>query len=195
MSNTNKKSDYEANLFIAGLLMSTWPSLKAEVPQYENYGVNDIDFSAFTDNFLHYTYYPMEAKTVKGGYNFFEDGEWRNYFTCDIYNKLKFQDSGITSGSPVYFINATDKFGDFNKGKYKKILDAHGCLSFLAGDACLVFSPKALEEAFIGYANYYASHTSEFGDKGPRRPELKAVLDLTKAHVIPCDTPKDILKK
>lgn len=191
-----QKSDYPANLFIAELLENTWPNnIKAQANEYENYGINDIDLSAFTDNFLHYTYYPMEAKTIKGGFNFFEDGEWRTYFTSDIYNKLKFQDSSIVSGSPVYFINATDKFGDFNNGKFKKILDANGCLSFLAGDACLLFSPKALREAFIGYASYVVSHTTEFGRKEPRKPEIKAVLDLSKADVIKCKTPGEILKK
>lgn len=191
----NTKSDYSANLFVAELLMSTWPSLKAEVPQYENYGVNDIDFSAYTDNFLHYTYYPLENKTIKGGYNFFEDGEWRTYFTSDIYKKLTFENSAITSGLPVYFVNATDKYGDFNKGKYKKILDAHGCLAFLAGDACLLFSPSALKEAFIGYADYFVSHTTEFGKSGPRRPEKKAVLNLSKAYVLFCTTPSELLEK
>ena len=51
----NKKTDYKANLFVADLLMRTWSTIKAQVPQYENYEVNDIDLSAFTDNFLHYT--------------------------------------------------------------------------------------------------------------------------------------------
>lgn len=190
-----KKSDYSANLFVAELLQSTWPTIKADVPQYENFDVNDINLSAYTDNFLHYTYYPLENKTIKGGYNFFEEGEWRTYFTCDIYRKLYFEDTAITSGIPVYFINATNQKGNFSKGKYQKILDAHGCLSFLAGDACLLFSPSALKEAFIGYATTFVSHTSEIGEKGPRIPEKKAVLDLSKAYILYCDTPKDILSK
>lgn len=192
----NTKSDYTANQFVADLLMSTWPgNIKAEAVKYENYDINDLNISAYTDNFLHYTYYPLENKTVKGGYNFFEDGEWRTYFTSDIYEKLGFEDSGITSGTPIYFINATNQKGDFSKGKYQKILDAHGCLSFLAGDACLLFSPSALREAFIGYADYLVSHTTEIGKRGPKTLEKKAVLDLSKAYIVHCDTPKVILKK
>lgn len=194
-TNMEKKTDYQSNLFVANLLMSTWSTIKAEVPEYENFGINDIDLSAFTDNFLHYTYYPLECKTIKGNYNFFEKGVWRTYFTSEIYNKLTFEDSAITSGSPVYFINATDKSGDLNNAKYHKILDAHGCLAFLAGDACLLFSPSALKEAFIGYAYYPCSHKTEIGKKGPKTLEKKAVLDLSKAHVIPCVPPSELLMK
>lgn len=191
-----KKTDYSANLFVADLLEQTWPDcIKASVNEYENYGINDIDLSAFTDNFLHYTYYPLESKTIKGGYNFFEDGVWRNYFMKDIYKKLLFNYGTILeTGTPLYFVNAESKYKS-DEGKWQKLISNNACLSFLAGDALIIFSPRALREAFKGYADYFVSHTTEFGRKEKRRPEKKALLDLSKGHIILCNPPKELLTK
>ena len=192
----NKKSDYPANLFIADLIQSTWPDcIKAQANEYENYGINDIDLSAFTDNFLHYTYYPLEAKTIKGGFNFFEDGEWRDYFIRDIYKKLTFSyGDPLGTGTPIYFVNAENKYGK-DDGKWQRLLANNACLCFLAGDAIVIFSPRELEKAFMGFADYCVLHTTEFGNKDKRRPEKKALLDLSKGHVIPCKPPKELLLK
>lgn len=154
------------------------------VPDEEDYKISDawIVSTASTE-------YPLENKTIKGGFNFKEDGQWRTYFTRDIYSKLNFE-TAVTTGTPVYFINAEDKFHNMENGKWQKLMtDDRSCLSFLAKDGIVLFSHKSLEKAFIGYATYYVSHTTEFGNKGPRKPEKKAVLDLSKGLFIPCDTP------
>ena len=189
------KTDYNANKYVAEQLMKTFPGhiIAAEAIENENYKVNDIQFTASTNG---YPVYFCENKTIKGGYCLKEDGDFRDYFSKDIYKKLRFEDTGITSGTPVYFVNATDTYGNLDKGKYQKLLDANACLSFLAPDGIVLFSPKTLREAFIGYADYYVSHTTDFGRSWERKKwEKKAVLDLCKGYFIPCTPPDDLFKK
>ena len=189
------KSDYDANKFVADTLASTFPEwiLAAEAIPDENYKVNDIQFTASTKGF------PViycENKRIMGGYHLKEDGEFRDYFRRDIYRKLKFENQTVTSGTPVYFVNAEDRYGNMDNGKYRKILDENACLSFLSPDGILIYSCKTLREAFIGYADYYVSHTSEFGRNWEgKRWEKKAVIDLTKGCFIPCSPPSELFEK
>lgn len=139
------------------------------------------------------TEYPLENKTIKGGFNFKENGQWRTYFTRDIYSKLNFEHD-VTTGTPVYFVNAEDKYGNMENGKWQKLLkDDKSCLSFLAADGVVLFSHKSMVKAFVGFATYYTPHTTEFGNKGPRKMERKAVLDLSQGLFIPCSTPTNLI--
>lgn len=191
------KSDYPINCWVSSALCDYVPSIiAAQARMNEDYSIGDVDMSAVTiSNPSGYSYFPLEVKSIKGGYGFKEDGQWRDYFIQDIYGKLRFRDESIASGTPVYFVNGTDKYGDFSKGKFTKLLANHACLVFIAADGLVLFSPKSMQEAFLGYAAYKVRHTTEFGKDYERVWETKAVLDLTKGLFIPCTPPKELLIK
>ena len=186
-----KETELKANEYIAQVLVNTYPGriLAASAVTEENYGVDDIWFTASTSSV-----YPMECKRIKGGYGFMEDGEFRDYFSRDIYKKLRFE-TDITSGTPVYFVNAEDRYGNEDNGKWARLMVSGACLSFLAADGMVIYNPEELREALVGFADYLVSHTSEFGKKGERHWERKAVVDLSKGTFIPCNPPDEILKK
>ena len=191
-----RKQDIElqSNQYVASVIVDTFPEIiAASATTEENYKIDDIWFTANT-LFDEYRAYQMENKTLKGGFRFKEDGEFRDYFTRDIYQKLRFY-TDTTSGTPVYFINAEDKYGNMDNGKWQKLLNAHACLSFLAPDGIIIYGPGTLQQAFVGYADYLVSHTSEFGKKGERHWELKAVIDLSKGEYIPCTPPEEFFRK
>ena len=187
--------DCQANKYVAKTIKETYPwVLNAIADCYEDYSIADVMFSAGTEE--NYIGVPLEVKTIKGGFQLKYDGEWNNYFTIGIYNKLNFKDDAPPAGTPIYFINATDAYGNYEKGKYQKLLNHHACLAYLAPDGILIFSCKSLEEAFCGYADYYVRHTTEYGNKyGKRLWETKSVLNLDKGIYIPCNPPLELFEK
>lgn len=187
------KQEYIINKWVADTLVEYLPGLIIDAKatkEEENYGVDDIIFTSVT-----YNVYPLESKTLKGGFNFMKDGKFTDYFTRDIYKKLAFEDTGITSGTPVYFVNAEDRNHRKENGKWNKLLEARACLSYLAPEGIYIFSPKSLKDAFIGYADYWVSPTTEIGKPGPKHPEKKAILDMSKSTYIHCTPPPEFFIK
>lgn len=187
------KIDCSANQYVADKLKEYDWVINATADCEENYWIDDVMFSAGTEE--NYIGIPMEVKTLKGGWQFKYDDEWNPYFTCDIYNKLTWKSTVPEVGTPIYFVNATDAYGNFKKGKFGKLLDNHACLSFLAPDGILIYDHRALTEAFCGYADYLVRHTTEFGNNKRRLWETKAILDLSKATYVPCNPPIEIFEK
>lgn len=188
------KIDCKANQYIAKVLEEKVnPIFRAKADCEENYGIDDIMFSAGTkDRFVGV---PCECKTLKGGWKFKYGGEWNEYFTIGIYNKLVFKKDPPIVGTPIYFINATDAYGDYSKGKYQKLIDNNASLTFLAPDCIIFYTEKMLEKAFLGYADYYVRHKTEYGGNNKRLWETKAILDLSKGLYIPCDPPIELFEK
>jgi len=186
--------DCKSNKYVAEMLQEkVAPIFRATADCHETYGIDDIMFSAGTeDNFIGV---PCENKTLKGGWQFKYDGDWNPYFTTAIYNKLTFKGDPPLAGTPIYFINATDAKGDFKKGKYQKLIDNHASLTFFGPDGILFYTWKMLQDAFVGYADYYVRHTTEFGGKNNRLWETKAVIRLDKGLYIPCTPPIDLFEK
>lgn len=187
------KVDCQANEYIASVLPKVYDWITAaKADCEEDYSIADVVFSAIT-NEKGIRCYDLEAKRIMGGWQLKYDGEWNPYFTSEIYGKLKF-DADIVSGNPIYFVNASDAYGNTENGKWKKLIDAHACLCFLAPDGLLLFSPKALRDAFIGYADYYVKHTTQFENK-KMRWERKAVIMLEKGSYIPLSPPLEMFEK
>ena len=188
------KIDCEANRFVAKTLEEkVGPIIRATADCTENFGIDDIWFSAGTEE--KYIGVPCENKSLKGGWKFKYDGEWNPYFTTGIYNKLAFQKEPPSAGTPIYFINATDAYGNYEKGKYRKLIDNHASLTFLGPDCILFYTWKMLADAFVGYADYFVRHRTEYGHDYKRYWETKAVLDLTKGLYIPCNPPIELFEK
>ena len=188
-----QKEDYPINSWVASALCIHVPSIiAANAREEEDYDVADVDMSAATIHNPGFKYYPLEVKRIKGGYNFMEEGQWRSFFTQDYYGRLQFEDSAITSGAPIWIINAEDRTGGKDNAKYFKLLENHACLAFVAADGIVLFSPKDLKEGLVGFAWWFGSHTTQFKDK-LRRKEKKAVLNLSKGLFIPCTPPKEYL--
>ena len=186
--------DCEANKYVAQVLQErVQPIFRATADCTESFWVDDIMFSAGTEQ--NYIGVPCENKSIKGGFQLKYDGEWNNYFTTGIYNKLDFKGVPPEVGTPIYFINAVDANGDFKKGKYQKLIDNHASLTFFAPDGILFYTPKMLEEAFCGYADYFVRHTTEFGSDYSRRWETKALIRLDKGLYIPCNPPIEYFEK
>lgn len=179
-----QKIDCEANRYVASALVYvyTWVT-NATADCEEDFSVADVVFSAMTDGEL--SQHLLENKRIMGGYQLKYDGKWNNYFTSDIYDKLKFHTLSPEEGTPIYFVNDT---------KWDRLLDAHACLCFLAPDGMLLFSQKELKEAFLGYADYFVSHTTQFSNK-KRRWERKAILDLSKGSYVMLNPPMHLFIK
>lgn len=186
--------DCQANKFVAKTLQEKIPQIiRATADCTETFGIDDVMFSAGTED--NYIGVPCENKTLKGGWKFKYDGDWNNYFTIDIYNKLDFKNDAPPAGTPIYFINATNAYGDFSKGKYHKLIENHASLTFLGPDSIIFYTWKMLESAFLGYADYYVRHTTEYKGNNKRLWETKSVLDLSKGLYIPCQPPIDLFEK
>lgn len=189
----NTKVDCESNRWLASALPSVYDWIvDAKADCEEDFTVADVVFSAMTDD-NNIKGFDLEAKRIMGGWQLKYDGEWNPYFTSEIYNKLKFE-KDMASGTPIYFVNATDAYGNEENGKWKKLLDDHACLCYLAPDGLLLFSPKTLKDAFIGYADYYVKHTTQFDNK-KMRWERKAVISLEKGSYIPINPPIELFEK
>ena len=185
--------DCKANQYVAKTLEEkVAPIFRATADCYETYGIDDLWFSAGTEE--NYIGVPCENKTLKGGWQFKYEDEWNPYFTIGIYNKLNFKSEPPEAGTPIYFINATDAHGDYSKGKYQKLIDNKASLTFLAPDCIIFYTWKMLKDAFCGYADYYVRHTTEFGNNR-RLWETKAVLRLDKGLYIPCEPPLELFEK
>lgn len=194
--NDSIKEDYPFNSWVASTICNYLPVIiAAEAREHEDYSVADIDMSAATLSYPGYKYYPLEVKRIMGGYNFKEDGEWRSFFTSEYYGWLQFENTGITTGAPIWIINAADICGNEENAKLYKLKRDNACLAFVAGDGIVLFSPKSLRKAIIGYAKRYCNHTELYDKKGKKSLERKAVVDLSKGLFIPCTPPRDQLMK
>lgn len=186
--------DCAANKFVAETLIEkVKPIFRASADCIETFGVDDLWYSAGTED--NYAGFPCENKTLKGGWQFKYQDEWNPYFTTGIYNKLDFKSEPPTAGTPIYFINATDAYGDLKKGKYQKLIDNHASLTFLAPDCIIFYTCPMLQDAFLGYADYFVRHTTEYGHNNKRLWERKALLDLRKGLYIPCKPPIELFEK
>lgn len=179
-----RRVEIDANKYVASALISAYPWVtNAIAPSEEDYTVGDVLFSAMTDCGV--IGYQLENKSILGGYQLKYNGQWNTYFTSDIYDKLHFESLPPAEGTPIYFINDS---------KWNRLLDAHACLCFLAPDGMLLFSHKELKEAFLCFADYYVSKTTQFGNK-KRGWERKAVLSLEKGTYIPLNPPAYLFDK
>lgn len=162
------------------------------ISDIEDYKISDAWITSTAN-----TEYPLENKTITGGWKFKEDGQWRCYFTggCSrsIFSKFR-SDCTIATGSPVYILNAETEGHDFEGCKWDKMMkDPKSCLSILAADGVVLFSHKTLVDAFLGYAYMWVKHTTEFGKTENYHWELKSVFDLSKGLFISGSTPSILL--
>ena len=154
----------------------------------ENYEVDDAWLIS-----LNHKAYPLENKSILGGWCFKEDGAFRDYFKTTLPNKMILE-CEIPEGTPIYYVNAETEYGG-SIAKWDKIRASGACLTFLAADGIVLFSPKDLSMAFLGYGKDMVPHTTEFGKEPVAKWEKKAILDLSRGYFIPCDTPKELLTK
>ena len=176
-----KRTDFVIEVMVSHKYIYTGFSMSEE-----NYGVDDAWIIS-----LSHKAYPLENKSVCGGWCFKEDDAFRDYFKKDLPEKMRLE-CEIEPGTPIYYVNAEAKDGP---SKWDKIVASGACLSILAADGIVVFSPRDLKDALIGYGYDRVTHTTEFGKKGERTWEKKAILDLSRGQFIPCNTPKEYLIK
>lgn len=153
----------------------------------ENHGVDDAWLITTAR-----TAYPLENKTIMGDFCFKEDGEFRDYFKVDLPNKMKLE-CEIPENTPIYYVNA-ESIGS-GPAKWDKLIVSGACLSFLAADGIVFFTPITLKEAFLGFGYAKVPHKTELAHSGEKHWEKKAILDLSKGKFIKCNTPKELIKK
>lgn len=99
-------------------------------------------------------------------------------------------------GKHIYMLNAEDKLHGITNCKTYKVFKKGACLFYIAQDGLILFTPKTLREAFLGYAWFKVkSHTTECGtiDKQPVW-ELKAFFDLDKGAYYPIELDKELFE-
>lgn len=189
-----ERIDCPRNKYVARVLEENIPQIiRANADCIEDFEIDDIMLSAMTNNTI--IGIPCENKTLLGGWQFKYDGDWNPYFTSDIYDKLKFHGPPPDEGTPIYFINATDSRGDYELGKYNKLIVSGGALTFLAPDCVIFYTCPMLKDAFVGYADYLVRRKTEYGNDYKRHWEIKSVLNLNKGLYIPCKPNIELFEK
>lgn len=87
------------------------------------------------------------------------------------------------SNAPLHVLNANTLDGKYEKSKMDTLRRYGAAVVFMFCDGYLIFSLKDLEEAIVGYAWIYVTHTEEELDENysdEPRWELKAVIDMNK---------------
>lgn len=222
------KTDCKINNWVASWMVDTYDWItNATADCKENYGIDDIVFSATTSSgeiLRKFT----EVKSLKGGYQFKHDGQWNKYFSASnpdgIVRKMKFGNVPPSNmdilelpynweptsfvpeyapmpeeweGKNIYILNALDKFNRAHNSKTYKVFENNASLCYVAPDGLILFSPKTLREAFLGYAWFQVkSHTAEIGDvKYCPAWELKCVFDLDKGIYHEATPPRELFIK
>lgn len=167
----------------------------------EDYGL-DLNCTGYTDSgrFFHILY---EVKTIRRKFTeeYLRTVAGRNAKCryCDSADTVEELErcselpEWLTGDTPVHVINSTDKYGR-PTGKWHKLREARGGLIYLKEGELLVFTPKGLREAFLGYLWIKCGHTTDFEDNEVTW-ERKAAIDLAKySYKIKCEVPRKFLE-
>lgn len=158
---------------------------------FENHDVDDMWVSAFTKG--GWAAFPIENKSIQK-FPIMSGAGWNNYFSTSNPDGIITRLSGdcIPSTGHIYFVNAEDIYGNMENGKWKKMKNKGAGLAYIAYDGYLLFSPKTLEKAFIGYAWYYNRfHTEQYNKHYSPRWELKALINLDMGTYYKAEPPKE----
>ena len=186
-----QKVDCQQNKFLAEKLVEMSAQtriIRAIADCIENYGIDDLWISAITFCGV-LTGYPLENKTIKGGWQLKYEDKWNPYFETSNQKGIMKKLSGdtIPESGVVYFINST---------KYEKLIESNACLCFLAPDGFILFGPNRLKKAYLGDVWYKnKSHTEEFGERFNPHWELKALIDLEQGSYYKVQGPIEIFQK
>lgn len=187
-----KKVDCEINNWVASWMVGNYDWITdATADCEENYGIDDVVFSAVTtcgDMIVK----QQEVKSIKGGFQLKYDGDWNNYFSADNPNgiiknmmfgnvpphsmdimevPLQWEPESFTpeygempdewKGKHIYILNAEDKYHRIHNSKTYKIYDNNACLAYVAPDGLVLYNPNTLRKAFLGYAWYKVKSHTE----------------------------------
>ena len=187
-----KKVDCEINTWVASWMIDEFDWItNATADCDENYGIDDVVFSACTtcgDMIVK----QQDVKSLKGGFQFKNNGVWNNYFSTDNPNgiiknmmfgnvppasmdimdvPLWWEPESFTpeyaempeewKGKHIYILNAEDKYHRIHNGKTYKIYQNNACLSYVAPDGLILFNPSTLRKSFLGYAWYKVKSHTE----------------------------------
>lgn len=221
------KTDCAINNWVADWLVGNYDWISnATASCEENYGVDDVVFTATTTNGDEIVKYD-EVKSIKGGFCLKYGENWNEWFSADnpngIIKKMKFGNvppSGMPidevpyfwepetleptdeempeewKGKHIYFLNATDKRFNIINGKAYKVISTNACLTYIASDGLIQYSPSKLREAVLGYAWYHnKSHTEEYNRDNKPSWELKMVIDLERGSYNKANPPQELFKK
>jgi hypothetical protein len=217
------KTDYEINCEVGNFIKDNFDFVTdVYVHKDEDMKHFDLEYTASTkSNKL--KEYQMEVKSIKFKTLKDDEGNFNRYFTNDIYGKLLFGNTpdddyntnnlpkywneepiyksppiDMREGKPIYILNASDLNGNIHNSKWHYITNNKYSFSYVSSDGILLFNPKQLEDAFIGYAWYKnSSHTTEiknYYNKGPVW-ELKALIDLSKGSYYKHNFNKNLFRK
>lgn len=197
---SNLRKDYDRLKYVERILNDNYEWLQTHVNEEEDYETDiQCTTSALTFGF--------EVKTISSSYGGLVDNDywttksargdkWRWCTSASTQeefwaDRTPSPDFGDT---PIQMLNAYDKYGRRKGAKLTKLLDNRDGLIYLAKDGMLIFSPKALREAIIGYGWVYLPHHKELNDKSCKF-EYKALIDLSRGRFLPLNNiPKELIE-
>lgn len=196
-----KRIDYGRLKLITSVINDTYDSYYAYFNPVEDYGADFPIYNEKTGNEV-----LMEAKTISSSYGSITDNsywstksargdKWRWCTSASTQEEFWADEtpSPDFGDKPLQMLNAADKYGRKENAKLTKLL-RDGCgLVYLAEDGLLLFSPKQLKDAIVGYGWVYLAHTKELNDTS-KKFEYKALIDMSKGKFIPVNNvPKELL--
>ena len=189
------RTDIERLRRVKEILNQNYSWLDVEFNEEEDYGI-DLQVTGHTEDGD--VPFEMEVKTITPSYGTIKDkdGNYGDFFCHIAARNRKWRWCATASSQsdfwadktpspelgnkPIHVLNAADKFGNKQNSKLNKLLTNNFGLIFLTKDWLIIFSPKQLKRAIVGYGWLYQEHTKELRDKSSKF-EYKALLDLSKA--------------
>lgn len=195
------RKDYEVLRLSCCVVNNTFNNIYASFNPYEDFKADLSLFNSDNEKCI-----GMEVKSISTSYGSIKNNDywstksargskWRWCSSASTEEEFWNDETPAPDlgDKPIQLLNATDKNGNRENAKLTKLLK-DGCgLIYVAEDGLLLFSPKRLKEAIVGYGWVYLEHTKRLGDKS-KRFEQKALIDMSKGYFIPVNNvPKELL--
>lgn len=178
-------------------------------PVYEDFGADNY-ITAYTKE-RKFVATPYEIKSMRD--RFTESGE--DYYRT-VAGRNRLCRYGLTAGTPtqeeikedntekpewaesdtpIHVVNASTRNGLREGSKIDKILKGRWGLIYVRRGEILLFSPRDVEKAILGYFWIWVTPTEDFNDGLPPHWELKAAIDISKfTSRIECEVPEKFVK-
>lgn len=202
-----KRVDYDSLEFVAGKITEDCEKREVEAgmvgpTMFDDYQADLYETGITAGSEFYSTPYEVKTMSRKFNYKYQTTIAGRNSRCryCESASTIEEMEVDRTpmpdflkGGIPIHVINDTDYYGGTENAKKNKALEGKWGLIFVMEGKILIYSPKAVKRAILGYIWIKVYH-SKWNQKV--QWERKAVIDLSAySRKIECDVPDDFLER